>query len=89
MVKWGYTKKSVYVDEDFGTMKICDVCIVETSVKDGVLKIEWCLKGFESWGELQGNAEFLEIIQKCNNSLKASQDTKNKGVGKGSIQGPF
>lgn len=87
MVSWGYTRKSVYVDEDLGTMKICDVPILEASAKDGALNLHWILKDFGTWDQLQNNPDFLENIQKANSSLKASQEAKSKGIGKGSIQG--
>ena len=70
-------------------MEICKVRILDASVKDGVLNLEWVLKDFGTWAELQENPEFLESMKKCNDSLKSSQDAKSKGVGKGSIKGPF
>ena len=87
MVKWGYAKKSIYVDEDSGTMDICKVRTLEASVKDGVLNLQWIIKDFSTWAELQDNPEFLESMKKCNDSLKSSQEAKSKGVGKGSIKG--
>ena len=89
MVKWGYAKKSIYVDEDLGTMDICKVRTLEASVKDGVLNLQWIVKDFSTWAELQDNPEFLENMKKCNDSLKSSQEAKSKGVGKGSIKGSF
>ena len=87
LVQWGYTKKTVYVDEDLSTLNICGTCILSAGAKDGLLDLKWELKEFETWAEFQNNTEFLEIKQKCNDSLRAARDSKGKGVGKGSSKG--
>ena len=87
MTQWGYDKKSVYVNEDLGSMDICGVRVLTATVKDGSLNLDWILKDFESWQELQTNADYLANIEKCNESLKSSRGAQSKGVGKGPLVG--
>ena len=87
MTQWGYDKKSVYVNEDLGSMDICGVRVLTATVKDGSLNLDWILKDFESWQELQTNADYLANIEKCNESLKSSRGAQSKGVGKGPLTG--
>jgi hypothetical protein len=85
LVSWGFASRSVYVDPDTSSMKICGVPLLEVSGNEGNMNINWLSKAWETWPDLQNNDDYQELMKKCSSSLQASQALKSKGAGKGPL----
>ena len=87
LVKWGYTKKDIYVDEELRTLEICKTPVLEASAKEGSLNLDWIVKDFEAWDELHNDSEFMELRKKFNDMLSSANEASKKGAGKGTKGG--
>ena len=85
LVSWDFNKKAIYVDEASSTLEICNVPILEAISQEGSLKLNWLSPKWEHWGDFQTNANFQDLKEKCNATLKEAHEQRSKGAGKGSV----
>ena len=82
--EWGENKKTMTIEDDEGKMKYLGNTVVQASVVEDKLRVNWVDPGWASWGALVESAEIKALIDKIDKRLKDSKDAQPKGKGKGS-----
>ena len=71
----------VYIDRK--VMQAGGKDVVRATIDGGTLNIEWLMKEWAEWAELQQAAEFSALVQKATEKLAKSRMETSKGAGKG------
>ena len=80
---WGFQKRSIRINEETCTMTVADKPVMQVTVRDGTVELEWLCDEWREWTELQQAAEFVEILSKCREDVAEARQRYKKGVGKG------
>ena len=80
---WWYPKRTVKIDDVMIIMELAGNPVLEASIKDGAMKLNWLNKEWESWSELQNDTGFFELVAACNASLGKGRQWHSKGGIKG------
>ena len=81
LVEWDFTKASIRIEEDSLTMKVGGESVLEVSLLDNKLSLNWVADEWKSWNELQESPELASLISKANSTLEQARSGKGKGKG--------
>lgn len=80
LVEWEIPKSSVRIDEEAFIMKVGGRTVLEVSMVNGRLALDWKCEEWKSWNDLLTAQEFCELVEQCNSAPEKS--AKGKGQGK-------
>jgi hypothetical protein len=86
LVKWKCNKNAINFTDDTMILSVEKKPIIKVSTQDNQLKLDWLDEEWGHWNELINATEFKELTDKANNALKAAQELRAKGMGKGKPQ---
>ena len=77
--EWGYRKNSYSFHEDTWTFHALNQPVLQASLKNGQLVIEWKNEEWGNWNELQNSDEFKNLVKNANDKWSK---VARKGKGK-------
>ena len=83
LIRWGFTKSEIKVEEDDMTMMVNRIPVVSATFVEKKIKLTWLEDTWDTWEELQKSPALKKIVDVANGKLESSFATQRKGKGKG------